>query len=109
MEGKKPKTIHTTEHSKADFPWISLPPSPLHNVSLQVYLDVELQVLIHGVDVIEDVVCNSGDDSHQLGVVQLPLRTQNQGIFPQRKDRREIYPNFALPEGPALGCNARCN
>lgn len=38
------------------------------------YLDVELEVLVHGVDVIEDVVSDAWDDAHQLGVVELALR-----------------------------------
>lgn len=37
------------------------------------YLDVKLQVLIHGVDMVKDVVCNPGDDPHELRVMQLPL------------------------------------
>ncbi len=34
---------------------------------------MELQVLLHGVDVIEDVVHNPGDDSLFVGVVDDPL------------------------------------
>ena len=37
------------------------------------YLDVELQVLVHGVDVVKDVAGDARDDSHQLGVVQFAL------------------------------------
>ena len=44
------------------------------------HLDVELQVLVHGVDVVEYVLGNSRDDAHELRVVQLALRT---------KERRE--------------------
>ena len=45
---------------------------------IQVYLEVgnfnmELQVLLHGVDVIEDVVHNPGDDSLFVGIVDDPL------------------------------------
>lgn len=36
-------------------------------------LDVELQVLIHAKDMVEDVLCNPGDDAHLIGVMQLPL------------------------------------
>lgn len=39
------------------------------------YLDVKLEVLVHGVDVVEDVVGDARDDSHQLGVVQFALNT----------------------------------
>lgn len=38
------------------------------------YFDVELQVLIHGINVVEDVLHNSGDDSHHVLVVEFPLR-----------------------------------
>ena len=38
-----------------------------------VNLDMELQVLVHGVDVVEDVVGDAWDDTHQLGVVELSL------------------------------------
>ena len=38
------------------------------------HLDVKLQVLVHGVDVVEDVVGDAWDYPHQLGVVQLALR-----------------------------------
>lgn len=33
------------------------------------YLDVELQVLVHGIDVVKDVVCDPWDDAHELRVV----------------------------------------
>lgn len=39
------------------------------------YLDVKLKILVHGVDVVKDVVCDARDDSHQLGVVQFSLTT----------------------------------
>lgn len=34
---------------------------------------MELQVLVHGVDVVKDVMGDAGDDAHQLGVMELPL------------------------------------
>lgn len=37
------------------------------------HLDVELKILIHGVDVVEDVSGNSRNNSHQLRVMQLSL------------------------------------
>lgn len=43
--------------------------SPCHR-----YLDVKLQVLVHGVDVVEDVSGDTRDDPHQLRVVQVPLK-----------------------------------
>lgn len=39
------------------------------------YLDVKLEVLVHGVDVVKDVVGDARDDPHQLGVVQLALKS----------------------------------
>lgn len=71
-----------------------LPFEPLHNMSLHIYLYVELQVLIHGVDVIEDVVCNSGDDSHELRVVQFSLRTQNRTVARESSLRDKIRGRF---------------
>lgn len=35
---------------------------------------MELQVLVHGVDVVEDVSGDSGDYPHHMGVVQVPLK-----------------------------------
>lgn len=43
------------------------------------HLDVELQVLVHGVDVVKDVPGDTRDDSHQRGVVEVPLETQRGG------------------------------
>lgn len=57
-----------------------LPSDPLHNASFCIYLYMKLQVFIHGIDVIKDVMCNSWNDSHELRVVQLPLWTQNQTV-----------------------------
>ena len=37
------------------------------------YLDVELQVLVHGVDVVEDVGGDARDDAHPMWVVELTL------------------------------------
>lgn len=39
------------------------------------YLDVKLEVLVHGVDVVKDVVGDARDDAHQLRVVQFALNT----------------------------------
>lgn len=36
-------------------------------------LDVKLQVFVHGIDVVKDVVCDPRDDPHELWVMQLPL------------------------------------
>ena len=42
--------------------------------------DMELKILIHGVNVVEDVSGNSRNDSHQLGVMQLSLGSKGKGI-----------------------------
>lgn len=44
------------------------------------HLDMELKILIHGVNVVEDVSGNSRNDSHQLGVMQLSLGSKGKGI-----------------------------
>lgn len=38
------------------------------------YLDVEFQVFIHGEDVIEDVLCDAGNDAHLLRVMEVSLK-----------------------------------
>lgn len=40
---------------------------------ISTYLDVKLQVLVHGIDVVKDVVRDPWDDSHELRVMELPL------------------------------------
>lgn len=48
------------------------------------HLDVKFQVLVHGVDVVKDVMGDARDDPHQLGVVQFALNTtttQSLSIF----------------------------
>lgn len=42
---------------------------------LFLHLDVELQVLVHGVDVVKDVSGDTRDDSHQMWVVQDTLKS----------------------------------
>lgn len=39
----------------------------------QHYLDVELQIFIHGIDMVKDVMCDPWNDAHELRVVELPL------------------------------------
>lgn len=68
LKGSMSIHIHYTERM-----WIHL----AHDAGLSPHLDMKLQVLVHGVDVVEDVSGNAGDDSHQLGVVELPLENRN--------------------------------
>ena len=43
---------------------------------------MKLEVLVHGVDVVKDVVGDARDDPHQLGVVQFALNTTtNTDVF----------------------------
>ena len=37
------------------------------------YLDVELQVLVHGIDVVKDVMHYPGDDPHSICVMEVTL------------------------------------
>lgn len=37
------------------------------------YLDMELKVLIHGVDVVEDILRDARNDALELWVVEVPL------------------------------------
>ena len=37
---------------------------------------MELKVLIHGKDVVEDIFSDPGDDTHLVGIMQLPLEMQ---------------------------------
>ena len=50
--------------------------------ALSTYLDMELQVLIHGVDVVEDVLDDPGDDTHSICVMEVTLK-QNTLVFVQ--------------------------
>ncbi len=45
-----------------------------HLVKMLTYFDVKLQVLIHGVNVVEDVLDNSGNDSHHVRVMEFSLQ-----------------------------------
>lgn len=37
------------------------------------YFDMKLQVLVHGINVVEDVLNNPGNDSHHFWVMEFPL------------------------------------
>lgn len=37
------------------------------------YLDEELQIFIHGEDMVKNILSNPGNDAHVLGVVQFTL------------------------------------
>jgi len=39
------------------------------------HFDMKLQVLIHGIDVVEDVLNYPGDDAHPIRVMEIPLQT----------------------------------
>lgn len=77
-------------------------------MSFRIYLYMKLQVFIHGIDVIKDVMCNSRNDSHELRVVQLPLRTQTQTVnlesLAQVPERSEPCPNTPSSSRPLWTC-----
>lgn len=68
---------------------------------------MELQVLIHGVDVVEDVSSNPRDDSHQLRVMQLALGSQSIAESGSGRDNAEEGRGHRGKEGreerPQLG------
>ena len=49
--------------------------------ALSTYLDMELQVLIHGVDVVEDVLDNPGDDAHPICVMEVTLKPNHLYLY----------------------------
>lgn len=49
------------------------------------YLDMELQVLIHGIDVVKDVSSDARNDPHQLGIMELTLEQKHESIISGRK------------------------
>ena len=52
--------------------------------SFSLDLDVELQVLVHGVDVVEDVLHDPGDDSHGVCVMEQSLKTRRRSTVIHR-------------------------
>ncbi len=64
-------------------------------VDVVLYLDVKFEVLVHGVDVVKDVVGDARDDSHQLGVVQFALNTATEnGCFDAECKNFQRYQTF---------------
>lgn len=43
---------------------------------LSTYFDMKLQVFIHGIDVVEDVLNYPGDDAHRICVMEVPLQIE---------------------------------
>lgn len=58
---------------------------------------MELKVLIHGVDVVEDVSGDPGNDAHELRVVQLSLRSE--GYQSEAEAHRETTQRSLGPRG----------
>lgn len=44
------------------------------NYSSPTYFDMKLQVFVHGIDVVEDVLNYPGDDAHCICVMEIPLK-----------------------------------
>lgn len=57
----------------------------LNLIKLNAYFDMKLQVFVHGIDVVEDVLHYPGDDAHCICVVEVPLQTQS-----KKTDVREL-------------------
>lgn len=56
---------------------INLISASIQVAGLVTCFDMKLQVFIHGVDVVEDVLHYPGDDTHTVCVVEIPLRIQH--------------------------------
>lgn len=48
------------------------------NASSATHFDMKLQVFIHGIDVVEDILHYSGNDTHWVCVMEIPLNTHKQ-------------------------------
>lgn len=46
-------------------------------IRLTTNFDMKLQVFIHGIDVVEDVLNYPGDDAHSIRVMEVPLQTES--------------------------------
>jgi len=106
MKGRKEKFRDRTLQHERRFPiqLNFLPPDPLRNhTPFRIYLYMKLQVFIHGIDVIKDVMCNSRNDSHELRVVQLPLRTRNQTVTRKAVLRHKRGASLAQTRLPPAG------
>lgn len=47
-------------------------------VCLETHFDMKLQVFIHGIDVVKDILHYPGDDAHWICVMEIPLHTERQ-------------------------------
>lgn len=71
------------------------------------HLDVKLQVLIHGIDVVEDVMRDPRDDPHELRVMQLPLvhekhkhrQLKSAGKLSERRDHTGMHEQNPMEDG----------
>lgn len=48
---------------------------------LYTYFDMKLQVFIHGIDVVEDILHYPGDDAHCICVMKIPLHTDSKSMW----------------------------
>lgn len=53
------------------------------------YLDMKLQVLIHRINMVKDIMCNPWDDPHELRIMQLPLVGEKYNIDSERGGKGE--------------------
>lgn len=64
---------------------------------------MELQVLVHGVDVIKDVVGDARDDPHPLGVVEVSLEHMRRNVL-ITQTRAGVEPPFCYTRVPRSSC-----
>lgn len=50
---------------------MKVPKEPIYDMFP--YFNMKLQVLIHGINVVEDILNNSGNNSHHAWVMEFPL------------------------------------
>lgn len=71
LQSMKPARIN--KQTKCQYPcWqMKVPKEQIYDMFP--YFNMELQVLIHGINVVEDILNNSGNNSHHAWVMELPL------------------------------------
>lgn len=74
---------------------INLISASIQVAGLVTCFDMKLQVFIHGVDVVEDVLHYPGDDTHTVCVVEIPLRIQHK-LTAEKKMGKFIYTLVSL-------------
>lgn len=76
-------TGHHAGHHTTEPPWIPIGGLEIQDTVLSTYFDMKLQIFVHGVDVIKDVLHYPGDDAHCVCVMEVPLQTDKKKIPPK--------------------------